>query len=333
MRLPPLRKYILITIKLFVLSLLLLWIAKTFKQEDWDALVHQKKNWGLLAASLILVLAANVLSFFRWHVFVHALEVPFTVREAIRLGFLGTLFNFVSLGAVGGDLFKAIAAARQAGRKRTEVIASVLVDRALGLLGLVIVAAISLQMFIGILTPTLDWIRRGAWLFSAIGLGSLALVVFAGHRLPVKWLNHVPGIGHTLHRMASAGMIFEGRPFLVASLVAMSCMVHSILTYGMYLVSIALYTNAPTLADHFLTVPPSFAAAALPLTPGGVGVQEAAIVKLFKELPNLPNGFSGLAVAAMFRLEGILVAAIGGIYYVFGATEIKKIKKQAEEEA
>ena len=54
---------------------------------------------------LVAVLAANILSFLRWHVFVHALQVPFTMIEAIRLGFLGNLFNFVSLGAVGGDLF------------------------------------------------------------------------------------------------------------------------------------------------------------------------------------------------------------------------------------
>ncbi len=327
------RKYIVISIKLFVLGLLLVWIATSFKRDEWNALVQQQKNWGLLATSLVVVLAANVLSFLRWHVFVHALQVPFTMIEAIRLGFLGNLFNFVSLGAVGGDLFKAIAAARQAGRKRPEVIASVLVDRALGLLGLVIVAAVSLEVFSGSLSNTLEWIRRGAWIFVAIGIGCLALVVFAGHRLPVKWLNRVPGIGHTLHRMASAGMLFEGRPILVVVLIGMSCVVHSILTFGMYLVSIALYTNAPTLADHFLVVPPSFAAAALPLTPGGVGVQEMAVAGLFKELPTHPDGFSGLIVAAMFRLELIVVAAVGGIYYVFGASEINKLKLQAEREA
>jgi len=328
-----LRKYIFLTIKLLVLGLLLVWIATSFKRDDWHALVQQQKNWGLLAMSLVAVLGAHIISFLRWHVFVHALQVPFTMTEAIRLGFLGNLFNFVSLGAVGGDLFKAIAAARQAGRKRPEIIASVLVDRALGLLGLVIVAAVSLQIFSESLSNTLDWIRCGAWVFAAIGIGSLALVVFAGHRLPVKWLNHVPGIGHTLHRMASAGMLFEGKPILVLVIIGMSCAVHLILTFGMFLVSIALYTDAPSLADHFLTVPPSFAAAALPLTPGGVGVQEMAVAKLFKELPNLPEGFSGLIVAAMYRLELIVVAAIGGIYYVFGAVEINKLKQEAQQEA
>ncbi len=307
-------------------------MANSFGRDDWNALVQQKKNWGLLAISLSAVLGANILSFLRWHVFVHALQVPFTIREAVRLGFLGNLFNFVSAGAVGGDLFKAIAAARQAGRKRPEVIASVLVDRALGLLGLVIVAAVSLQVFSGNLSSTLDWIRRGAWIFASIGIGSLVLIAFAGHRLPVQWLNRVPGIGHTLHRMALAGMFFEGKPALVVLLVGMSCVVHIILTIGMYLVSIALYSNAPSLADHFLTVPTSFAAAALPISPGGVGVQEMAVTKLFEELPNLPDGFSGLIVAAMYRLEMIVVAAVGGIYYFFGATEINKLKKEAEQE-
>lgn len=327
------RKYIVIAIKLLVLGVLLVLMAKSFGRDDWNALVQQKKNWGLLAVSLGAVLGANILSFIRWHVFVQALQVPFTIKEAIRLGFLGNLFNFVSAGAVGGDLFKAIAAARQAGQKRPEVIASVLVDRALGLLGLVIVAAVSLQVYSGTLSNTLDWVRRCAWIFASIGIGSLALVVFAGHRLPLKWLNHVPGIGHTLHRMASAGMFFEGKPLLVTLLVAMSCVVHIILTIGMYLVSIALYSDAPSLTDHFLTVPASFAAAALPISPGGVGVQEMAVTKLFEELPNLPDGFSGLIVAAMYRLEMIVVAAIGGIYYFFGASEINKLKKEAEQEA
>jgi uncharacterized protein (TIRG00374 family) len=328
-----LRKYIVIAIKLLVLGLLLVWIANSFSRDDWNALVQQKKNWGLLAISLVVVLGAHVLSFLRWHVFVQALQVPFTMTEAVRLGFLGNLFNFVSLGAVGGDLFKAIAAARQAGRKRPEIIASVLVDRALGLLGLVIVAAVSLQIFSGSLSNSLDWIRRGAWVFASIGIGSLALIAFAGHRLPVTWLSRIPGIGHTLHRMASAGMLFEGKPILVMLLVGMSCAVHMILTFGMYLVSIALYANAPSLTDHFLTVPTSFAVAALPLTPGGVGVQEMALSKMFEELPNLPEGFSGLIVAAMYRLETIVVAAVGGIYYVLGANEINKLKKEAEQEA
>lgn len=325
------RKYLTISLQLVVLGLILYWISQSLDRNHWNTLVQQKKDWNLLAVSLGIVLAANVISFLRWYVFVHALQVPFTMIEAIRLGFLGNLFNLVSFGAVGGDVFRAIAAAMKAGKKRPEVVASVLVDRALGLLGLVIVAAVSLQSFGGTLSPNMEWIRRGAWIASAIGIACLTLIAFAGHHLPMQLLQRIPGIGNTLFRMASAAMLFEGRPFLVVILIGMSCFIHSILTIAVYLISVSLYSYAgsPTLPEHFLTVPTSFAAAALPLTPGGIGVQEMAVINLFKELPSLPASYSALIVALVYRLQGIVVAVIGGIYYFFGSKEIKKIQDEA----
>lgn len=320
------RKNLLIAVKLTILVLVLVWICSSINRDDWNTLVQQEKNWGLLAASLVAVLVAHVICYLRWYVFVHALQIPISMTEAIKFGFLGNLFNFVSLGSVGGDLFRAIAAALKAGKKRPEVIASVLVDRIVGLLGLTYVTAFSLQLYSDNLSVTLDLIRRGTLIGSVIGTICLALVTFAGHHLPIKLLNRIPMFGHALHRMASAGMLFEGRPALVGTLLGMTAMVHSLLTVGMYLISISLYAETPSLAEHFLTVPPAFAAAALPLTPGGVGVQEMAVAKLIEELPILPAGFNGLIVAVMFRIELIVVAVIGGIYYLFGAKEIKRIQ-------
>jgi glycosyltransferase 2 family protein len=324
-----LRKYLILAVKFAILAIILIWIIRSFDEKHWQALLNQPKQWGLLFLSLLIVLAAHIISFLRWSIFVQALEVPISVTESLRLGFLGNLFNFVSLGAVGGDLFKAIAAAKQVPGKRAEVVASVLVDRALGLLGLVLVAAICLEVFGTDLSPTLDWIRRGAWMLSLIGIGSLALVVFVGHHLPTYLLHRIPFVGEIVFRMASAGMLFEGRPRLVLELLGISCVVHSFLTLGMYCISIGLYSETPSIKEHFLTVPPAFAAAALPLTPGGVGVQEMAIATLFEKLPQLPKEFSGLIVAVFYRLNLVIIAAIGGIYYILGAREIQSLQEEA----
>ncbi len=324
-----LQKYLILAAKFAVLGLILFWIVRSFEEKHWHALLNQPKHWGLLFISLIVVLSAHIISFLRWSIFVRNLDVSISVTESLRLGFLGNLLNFVSLGAVGGDLFKAIAAAKQVPGKRAEVVASVLVDRALGLLGLVIVAAVSLQLFGRDLSPTLDWIRRGAWLLASIGVGSLMLVVFVGHHLPTHLLHRIPFIGGIAYRMTSAGMLFEGRPRLVLELMALSCIVHSMLTIGMYCISLGLYSDTPSLMEHFLTVPPAFAAAALPLAPGGLGVQEMAIAKLFDELPNLPTNFSGLIVAVVYRLNLVIIAAIGGVYYILGAREIQSLQEEA----
>jgi uncharacterized protein (TIRG00374 family) len=304
-------------LKLAVLVGIVFWILRTFPKKDWDALVAQEKDWGLLAQAFVVVLIAHLVTYWRWQLLVHALGVPMPLTQAIRLGFLGTLLNLVSVGAVGGDLFKAIEAARYADKKRAEVVASVLVDRAIGLLGLVMVAALSLSLAQQ-LSPRMHWIWLGASLLSLIGLVGLAVLVGLGHRFPIKWLAKVPVIGHVLYRVVHACMIFQGRPKLVVEMILSSLIVHSCLTLGCALISNALYDECPTLGQHFMTIPPAMAAATLPLTPGGVGVQELAIQSLFREWPDIPETYSGLIAATVLRAMLICVALIGAVYYFTG---------------
>ncbi|HUP78545.1 MAG TPA: lysylphosphatidylglycerol synthase transmembrane domain-containing protein [Pirellula sp.] len=304
-------------IKIAILIAIVAWLIYSFPQKNWDALVHQDKNWFLLGQAFLIILIAHLFSYFRWQILVKSLGVSFSLLEAIRLGFLGTLLNLVSVGSVGGDVFKAIEAARKAEKKRAEVVTSVLVDRALGLLGLVIVAGIGLSIA-STLSPRMRLIQGGAILLSVVGLAVVFSIVLFGHRVPIMWINRIPVIGPALHRVCHACMIFQGRPRLVLELLGSSFMVHSCFTIACALISNSLYAETPTLAEHFMTIPPALAAATLPLTPGGVGVQEMAIDNLFRELPNLPAAFSGLIVASVFRGLVICVTLVGAIYYFLG---------------
>lgn len=306
--------------KIAILMGIVFWLICTFPKKNWDALVEQDKNWFLLGQAFAIVLVAHLFSFWRWQILVQAIGVSFTLLEAIRLGFLGTLLNLVSVGSVGGDVFKAIEAARKAEKKRAEVVASVLVDRALGLLALLMVACIGLSIAPS-LSPTLRWIWIGATAFTCVGLTVLAMIVVFGHRIPLVWVNRIPFVGHTLHRVAHACMVFQGRPMLVVELLGASLMVHVCFTIACALISNSLYAVPPSIAEHFMAIPPAMAAATLPLTPGGVGVQEMAIDNLFRELPNLPSDFSGLIVAGVLRGLLICVSLIGAAYYFTGIGE------------
>ncbi len=314
----PRSRWVVPIIKLGLLLAILVWIVTSFPKSDWDRLVAQDKHWGLLVCAFLAVLAAHLITYLRWQSLVAALDVPLRVVDAIRLGFLGTMLNMVSVGAIGGDLFKAIAAARMTHTRRTEVVTSVLVDRAIGLLGLVIVAAVSL-FFAGDLSVNLRWIQGGATVLSLIGLGGLVAIVIAGHRLPLRWLTQIPWIGHSLFRIATACLVFQGKPKLVLQLLLSTLGVHILLTCSMWLISNALYETPPELSQHFQAIPPAFAAAALPLTPGGLGVQEVAIDQLFREVSNMPEEFSGLIVATMYRVILIVIAIIGAIVYFTGS--------------
>lgn len=284
---------------------------------DWQSFQDQKKHWGLLAVAFLSVLVAHLVSYWRWRKLVEALGVSMSYFQSMRLGFLGTLFNQVSVGSVGGDLFKAIEATRNAHGKRTEIVGSILVDRAFGLLGLLMVASAGL-LSASTLSPRLNAIKWVCLGLSIAGLIGLTVVCMFGRRIPIEWLHRIPKVGETFYRLANVGMVFYHRPYLIGQMLTSSMGVHTFFTLGCAIVSAALFVQRPSLVEHFSTIPPAMAAATLPITPGGVGVQEMAIAALFAELPDVPETYSAVIMATTFRVLLIAVCLIGAVFYFSG---------------
>lgn len=307
---------------LFLLAIVL-WVTSKFPKKDWDLLVQQPKNWWLLLLALVLVLAANIISFWRWQRLLLALEVPISFLETVRLGFLGVALNMISAGSVGGDLFKAIAAASKSKDRKTEVVTSVLVDRGIGLLGLVMVAALSTSLATN-LSPQLIGIRNASWILSAMGLIGILGIVLLGQALPLQLLKRIPWAGDKIYKVANACLVFQNRPQLAMAMILQSLCVHSTLTTALWLVSSALYSDPqikPNLLEHFLAVPPALLAGTLPITPGGLGLQELWVDLLFQQIPTVSSEFSGLISATMYRAVLMVVALIGGAIYVLSPSK------------
>lgn len=317
---PALKKALLYVIKLGLPLALLFYLLASVDRDDYWTFWNQPKRWDLLALAQLAALLAIVISFLRWQRLVTYFEIPFTTTEALRLGFLGHLMNFVSLGSVGGDLFKAILVARQKPSKKPEAVASVLLDRAFGLLGLILLAWLSILFFSDDETPKLvTTIGQAAGAISIVSIVGLLVAVYAGEWFET-WIHFiervVPWAGSPGARMARAVRLLKKSPSSIPILMASSIAVHVMLTYSVYLISRGIYAEAPTMRQHFMVVPPGMAAGALPLAPGGLGVQEGAIVGLFRLLPSLPETYSPVLVAAVFRLATLVIAGIGVVYYV-----------------
>src|SRR5215469_409034 len=145
------------------------------RDQAFADLAHQPKNWAVLSLAAASGLGAVLLTFVRWYVLVRALDLPFTLKDAVRLGFLGYLLNFVSLGAVGGDLFKAVFIARQFPGRRPEAVATVVLDRVIGLYMLFVMASVAI-LVTGKLHNSDETVRiigRGALVASAVGAAGI----------------------------------------------------------------------------------------------------------------------------------------------------------------
>ncbi len=113
----------LIVIKLVLPAALFAFLLWRVPESDYKAFWERPKRWEFLALAQLTALSAITIGIVRWWGLVRAFGIPFHITEALRLGFLGYLLNFVSLGSVGGDLFKAILVAKDKPQARPEAVA------------------------------------------------------------------------------------------------------------------------------------------------------------------------------------------------------------------
>jgi hypothetical protein len=253
------------------------------------------------------------------------------LRDAFRLGFLGFLLNFVSIGAVGGDLFKAIFIAREQPGRRTLAVTSVLVDRITGLYSLFVVATVAL--LIGEIprqSAEFAVVRNTTFVATFVGALGLALVLSPGFTTgPVaEMLGKIPKLGHLLQELIAAIRAYRRQPGLLLATGVIGLGVHALIAGAVYWLAVGFFPDAPTLSEHLVIVPLANLVGALPFTPAGLGTYELAMETLYRIVPANPS-VPGVTVALLYRLLTIGVAAIGVVVYWTSRREFAAIQQQA----
>lgn len=317
-------------LKFAVPAVILGWLLSRIEPDQWDALKTQPKNYALLASALLLASVAVFLSFVRWAVLVRSQGIALGYLAAFRLGAIGFFLSFVSAGSVGGDLFKAIFLARKTPGLRLEAVASVVVDRAMGLYGLLLVV-ISAMVLFPPATVSEDFHRLslGAGVLAVAGTIAIAVVVLGGRWID-RLLRRVDAnrwFGKIIHRVADPLRMFHTHPWQLLISAVLSVGVHLLLSISMYLIARGLYSAPPTFTEHLIIVPVGMLAAALPLTPAGLGVLEATIAWLYQLVPPVPTAASGTLVALTFEIVKLILAAAGIVFYWTSQAEVDAIRQ------
>lgn len=316
------------------------WLVVSAKRNDpqvFNRMLHQPKDWWMLSAAWVCCMGGVMLTIVRWYLLVRAVKLPFTMKDSLRLGFLGYFLNFVSLGSVGGDLFKAIFAAREAPGRRAEAVASVVIDRVVGLYALLVLSTIAI-LATDLVNAEMEEIRLLCWATfactaaGAAGIGVMLIPGITSGRLS-QIVTDLPKIGATLGSVIDAIRMYRSRfdQIIVAGLI--SLLVHSCMAFGIYFIARALPSAAPGIAAHFVAVPLSMLTGALPLPVSGLGAFEAAVEFLYLKLPivevAVPQG-AGLLVALTYRMITITIAMVGAGYYLAARREMARVIHDAE---
>ncbi|MBP1625310.1 MAG: putative integral rane protein [Acidobacteria bacterium] len=162
-----------------LLTLLLLFLV--FRSVNPSKITLDLKSFraGPLIVLLIAGWAGQLLCSERWRLFAASMQMPGSYRSFVQIYFAGMFFNIGLPSLIGGDAVKAYILSRKTSQRFQTGLASVLQDRAVGLVTLLAYGSLA------ILLSPLSWRGMPLWilyLLSWAGIGAALFLVFRGHR-------------------------------------------------------------------------------------------------------------------------------------------------------
>jgi glycosyltransferase 2 family protein len=274
----------------------------------------------LLLASVALVITAMIAALYRWSVLLRGLGLGYRFSEVTRYGMIGAFFNTTMPGAVSGDLIKAwYIVSDHKGQKKTPVLSSILLDRAMGVFGLVLVSASPLFFQWGNVWQV-GGLHQLAWFILALFMG---VVVFFAYILLSVW----GPLGFLRTKMDGlteykAGRIFLDaydswisyghNPWILVRALALSVCTHVCIVFVVVLCAKALGEDTIAGFQYFLLVPMGLLTTAIPIAPAGLGVGHVAFAALF----SLAGSSHGAEIFTMLVTIQIFLNLTGVFFYL-----------------
>jgi uncharacterized membrane protein YbhN (UPF0104 family) len=311
----------------------LVWDA--IRNDAFALLIREDKDWGLLVAAMGFFLASATFCFLRWGYLVRALGIRFSHGEALRLGMIGYLVNLAPMGVVGGDLVKMYLLARLRRSTPAEAVASVLVDRAIGLYMLFAVASLAI-LWTGFwkgVSADIVWLCYMVWGIASGGLIA-ALLILVPRSWPF-WIGEtvacIPWVGGPAVRLGQAIRRYRAAWQVLLMCVTITLLMDIAYATAVYLAAKALFAQVPSWKMHLVIAPLSNSASAIPLP---MGPFEFVLDRLYLVVPTetgtaMQPG-QGLVVALAVRLFSVFLAVAGAVYFLGVQPQLLATARQLE---
>lgn len=275
-------------------------------------------QWPWLLGGVALYSACLGISIWRWKLILDAQGLRMAWSRVFCVSFIGQFFNSFMFGSTGGDVVRAYYAAKETHHKKTEAVATVVIDRVVGLVMLNVIASV-------LLIFRFDFYRQhwATHLPALIMIGMIAatlaaLLVIFNIRFFKGWpvfrnIDRHPVLGPTVRRLLISIYLYRRRTTLLLQTCILSLGIHSITIMQCYCFGKSLGINISVL-DYFTVIPLIVSIAALPITPGGLGIREGLAVTMLGAL-NV-SASQALPLSLMMYLISVLLSLVGGLIFL-----------------
>lgn len=258
----------------------------------------------MLALAVLLLFAQTFVLCHRWILILRAMSVSLEWLAGWRILIVSTFCNQVL--PAGGDAVR-ILMLRRHGVEWSQTIGSIVTDRFLALLALGAIIIAGMPFLLPRISDISLLFAILAVLASAC-LGAIALVTL--DRWPARMLAALPvSVAQFAMLLRAPLLIADGRAILIGATV----IVHLITVAACYVLAIGLEAHLSAL-DAFVLVPLVILSSAVPISIGGWGVREGAMVAALS-LAGITSD-KALAISVLLGLAGLIVGLFGGLVWL-----------------
>jgi uncharacterized membrane protein YbhN (UPF0104 family) len=321
--LKKLRRVVSLAFRLAVSLGLVVWMLSRLDTRDMGGFLA-RADLLLVGVTLATVVLDRFLMAARWIYLLEALGFRESRARVMKIFFLSTFFGSFLPSGVGGDAVRTVSFSRLSA-KVEESLASVVMDRFLGMLSMFLTALVSLSVFYHLYPHPMLLLTVGLFL-AAIALGlavllspslserALGRLGLAGEpRGPAGWRG---GVARTLLAFGS----YRRHLGKLAAVLVFSLGVQVLRIFQAFLLSEAMSLGTP-LVYFFCFIPIILIVTMLPVSVSGWGPTNLAYLALFAPLGMDPDG--AFVLSALILGLGVVGNLPGGVIYAlegFSAT-------------
>jgi hypothetical protein len=305
----PVTRYGLILFKVSVTAVLLWYL---FGKIDLDAfgtqLLSMNPLWAI--AALVALIAQLLLSGVRWHFVGRLVAAQLPILKSLRVVLVGQFFNQFLPSSIGGDAVKAWLASKE-GMSLGRAVASVICDRAIGMIVLILIVFLALLIFPEPWKNDFDSSDKFVKLLAAATVGGLLVLLLQGVKV-AKFLM-------TFHLTRPIGILIRDLRLVLFTntysllIIGVSFLVQILVVLVICFIARSIGVELD-FAHGIVLVPLIMLVATIPVSLAGWGIREGAMV--------LGLGFVGISatdsifISVAFGLAQIIISLPGGLLWL-----------------
>ena len=274
---------------------------------------------GIASISLALVCLNLFFASERWRILIKSQNIKTSSWPIMKLSLIGNFFNYAMPGGVGGDVIKAYYFTKQNTGTKIVAITSVLMDRVLGLYSMIILALVVMFydmnhiMHIQSLL-TLFWIIAGLFVSFSAALALVFSQYLYRQQILSTIIKQLP-MAEKFLKLYESMHLYGNHGGRIMSVILFSLMSQTCAIIFLYVAGFATgYSDIPV-TTYFLVAPLGFMATAIPISPAGVGVGQAAFYFLFNLYTGKTSDIGPTAITAL-QVGTFLVSLLGAVFYM-----------------